>query len=223
MLTRLLSLVVPPTCLACRRPAATGQPLCGACRRALPWLRHPCARCGLPAPASHCCPAVAAAWDGAWAPLAYEGPARALVGALKFRGALVVADAMAAQIAAGAPGGLLTPGEVLVPVPTHPRRARRRGFDQGRRLAIALGRRTGLPVAPCLVRRGAASRQLGASRRERLQAGRIDLAVQGPPPARAVLVDDVHTTGATLAACALALRGAGSTEVWAVTYARAIG
>jgi predicted amidophosphoribosyltransferase len=158
----------------------------------------------------------------AWAPVAFSGPARALVHALKFRAALAVADVMAAQIVAGAPAGLLAAPAVLVPVPTHPSRRRRRGFDQGERLARAIARRTGLPVACCLTRAGGATRQAGASRAVRRAPGRIELRVRGSPPILAVLVDDVHTTGATLDACALALRRAGSHAVWAVTYARAL-
>ena len=80
----------------------------------------------------------------AWAPVAFDGPARALVHALKFRGALGVADAMAAQVVAGAPPGLLAAPAVLVPVPTHPWRRRVRGFDHADCLAAAIGARTGL-------------------------------------------------------------------------------
>jgi predicted amidophosphoribosyltransferase len=143
---------------------------------------------------------------------------------LKFRGALPVADLMAAQIAARVPAALLD-GASLVPVPLHPARRRARGFDQSGRLAAALARRRGLPLVACLRREGPATRQLGASRDTRLSAvaqGRLAIAVEGEPPARVVLVDDVHTTGATFEACARALRAAGSAEVVAVAYARAL-
>src|SRR2546423_13984232 len=95
----LLALFVPPACLACRRSLArAGDPLCPSCRRALPWLPEPrCPRCGLPAPCRPC-PAAGAAFDAAWAPLAHDGPARALVAALKFRGRLAVPAPLAGPI-----------------------------------------------------------------------------------------------------------------------------
>jgi len=219
----LLAALAPPACLACRAPLrADDAPLCAGCRRELPWLRDPrCPRCGLPAPCPAPCPAGDAAFAAAWAPLAHDGPARALVAALKFRGALPVADLMAAQIAAGAPPALLA-GRALVPVPAHPARRRARGFDQAALIAAALARRSGRPLAPCLRRGGPATRQLGASRAARLARGRLRVAAAGPVPPRALLVDDVHTTGATLDACARALRAAGAVEVAAVAYARAL-
>jgi ComF family protein len=152
----------------------------------------------------------------------FEGPARSLVHALKFRAALGVADVMAAQVVAGAPRGLLEAPAVLVPVPTHGVRRRARGFDHAEQLARALAARTELQVARCLVRSGAPTRQAGSSRAARRAPGRIEIRVRGDPPSSVVLVDDVHTTGATLEACARELRRAGAYTVCAVTYARAL-
>jgi predicted amidophosphoribosyltransferase len=222
VLAEILALVAPPACVACRLPLdAAREGLCPACRRALPWLGEPrCPRCALPAPCAPC-PARGAAFACAWAPLAHAGPARALVNALKFGGALALADLMAAQLAAGAPPWLAAGGP-LVPVPAHPARVRGRGFDQAQLLARALARRTGLPVAPCLRRGGPALRQLGASRRRRVAAGRIEVMAPAPAPERATLVDDVHTTGATLDECARALRLSGARTVCALTYSRTL-
>jgi ComF family protein len=221
-LAELLAALVPPLCLVCRSPLAdAGAALCVACRRGLPWLpARCCPRCALPSPCAPC-PARRAAYARAWAPLAYDGTARRLVAALKFRGALPVADLMAAQLAAGAPLGLLA-GAALVPVPLHPARRRARGFDQAALIARALARRAGLPLAACLRREGAATRQLGAARAARLAHGRLAVAASAPAPARVVLVDDVHTTGATFDACARALRAAGAEHVLAVAYARTL-
>jgi ComF family protein len=215
--------LVPPACWSCRAAVAAGHPLCSACRAQLRFLRGArCPRCGLPAPCGPRCPAAGSPVARAWAPVAFEGPARALVHALKFHGALGVADVMAAQVVAGAPAGLLAAPATLVPVPTHPLRRRARGFDHADRLAAALAERTGLPVSRCLVRAGAPTRQAGSSRWARRAAGRIEVRVRGDPPGHAVLVDDVHTTGATLATCARALRRAGAYTVCAVAYARAL-
>jgi predicted amidophosphoribosyltransferase len=225
VLDDLLALVVPPACAACRAPLGrAGDPLCAGCRAALPWLRGPrCARCGLPGRCGATCASARSAVACAWAPLAHAGTARALVHALKFGGALPLARLMAAQIAANAPAALLVPEAALVPVPAHPARRRRRGFDHAALLAAALGARSGQRVAACLARGGGpAARQLGAPRVVRLRPGRVPVRAVRAAPAHAVLVDDVHTTGATLDACARALRAAGARRVDALTYARAL-
>jgi predicted amidophosphoribosyltransferase len=239
---RLVDLVAPPTCVACRRP--TGGQVCGACLRALPWLRgHRCPRCGLPRHRAGC-PAAAAAFDRAWAPLAHEGTARALVHALKFDASLPVADVMAAHMAANLPADFRRPevavgppplvggepppqvgGEpplAVVPVPPHKPRLRRRGFDPAALLAAALAARAGLPLSPCLRRTDHGHRQVGAGRRLRRSAGRFAAVASADPPRRALLVDDVHTTGATLDACAKALKERGAEWVGAATYVRTL-
>jgi ComF family protein len=215
--------LAPPACWGCRAPVAAGEALCSGCRSEIRFLRGiRCPRCGLPVPCGRRCPATGSSLERSWAPVVFEGPARALVHALKFRAALGVADVMAAQIVAGAPPGLLAPPATLVPVPTHTTRRRARGFDHADHLARALAVRTGLDIARCLVRSGAPTRQAGASRAARRAEGRIEVEVRGDPPASVVLVDDVHTTGATLEACGRAVRRAGAYTVCAVAYARAL-
>jgi predicted amidophosphoribosyltransferase len=128
---------------------------------------------------------------------------------------------MAAQVAANAPPALLREA-TIVPVPAHPARRRSRGFDQAALLAEALGARTGVAGRSCLERLDDGARQLGAGRARRRAGGRIEVRCRGPAPGVAVLVDDVHTTGATLDACARALRRAGARRVVAITYTRAL-
>ena len=222
-------MLAPPLCWSCGGSARRGEFLCGGCRSSLRRLG--------PEPA-------VLAGVRVWAPLAYHGAARELVRALKFRRAVGVADAMAAQIVASAPAGLLggagtsplTAGAavsplldgagarpVLVPVPIHPRRARRRGFNQAHVLAVAIGRRSGLALLDCLTRSGAPGSQVGRGRHERRAGPEGAIAARPPVPPRALLIDDVATTGATLAACAAALRAAGTRELAAVAFARAPG
>lgn len=200
----ILDLLAPPLCWDCGAPARRGEPLCLDCRPRLTWLGSA---------------VVCVAGLPAWAPVAYEGPARPLVQGLKFRGAAGLAEALAAPIVASAPPGLLEDA-TLVPVPLHPARLRRRGFNQAERLATAIAGRSGLSCAPCLARDGRAAPQVGRPRAERLAAVRDSIRLAGEPPDRPLLVDDVITTGATLAACAGAL---GRDGVKAVAYARTLG
>jgi len=203
---RLLDVLVPPSCVACGGWAGRAEPLCAVCRGRLEWL--------------------GADVDGeVWAPVAYAGPARSVVAAVKFRGGWRAVDTMAAAVVAGAPAGWLSPGAVLVPVPLHPARRRTRGFNQAALLAQAIGSRAGLPVLSALVRGGSKATQMGLGRGERLRrvAGSVSVASGARVPSRVVLVDDVVTTGATLAACRSALLAAGAAEVRAVAYARTPG
>ena len=167
--------------------------------------------------------------------MTYDGPARALVHALKFHAHLAAAEVMAAQMAAALaragpldpavpldPAGPLVPSTALVPVPAAPGRLRRRGFDPADVLARRLSRRTQREVVACLRREGE-GRQVGAGRAQRLRSGGGGAVVAlGRTPPVALLVDDVHTTGATLHACANALASVGTRTVFAVTYARTV-
>jgi predicted amidophosphoribosyltransferase len=243
LLSAAVGLVAPPSCAACRGPTADGL-VCGACLRGLPWLRgHRCPRCALPRHRAGC-PAAGAAFDRAWAPLAYEGTARELVRALKFRAALPLAGLMAAHMAANLPADLRAPVATLapkappagltalppagadavavVPVPPHRGRRRRRGFDPAALLAAGLAERAGLPLCACLRRADRGRRQVGAGRAARRSAGRFAAVATRPPPRVALLVDDVHTTGATLEVCARALKQSGSEWIGAVTYVRTL-
>jgi predicted amidophosphoribosyltransferase len=200
------ALLAPPLCWSCRSRAPGGGALCRACRRGLAFLpREPVAIAGVLV----------------WAPLAYEGAARDLVRALKFRGALSLAGEMAALMVASAPPALLR--GTLVPVPLHAVRLRRRGFNQAGVLAEAIAARTGLETSDCLRRRGLGPRQVGRGRAARLSGPAASIEAPARAPEVALLVDDVVTTGATLAACAAALREAGARDVAGLAFARTPG
>lgn len=139
-----------------------------------------------------------------------------MVAALKFRRLLPVAGAMAERIAWLAPESVLS--GVVVPVPTAWPRRLARGFDPAGEIAAALADLAGLTLSPCLARSGV-GRQVGRRRAQRIgQPPHLQL--RSEAPRSALLIDDVLTTGATLSACARALRGGGSIRVAAVTFTR---
>jgi predicted amidophosphoribosyltransferase len=164
---------------------------------------------------------VALAGVPVWAPVAYEGPGRDLVRALKFRGALSLVFEMGAIVVASCPDELLR--GALVPVPLDPRRLRRRGFNQAALLADEIGRRTGLVMVDRLRRRGTGPPQAGRGRGARLAGPVGSIEARGRVPPVALIVDDVVTTGATVGASAAALRKAGAIEVAAIAFARTPG
>ena len=202
VLTELLGLIVPPRCPVCKGPCAVREPLCARCESQLS-----------PGPPRH---TAIAGIDATWSVAAYEGVARGLVTELKFRARLGLASRAAAAIAERAPPELLA-GEI-VPVPGAPLRRRWRGFDPAEAIAVALATSTGRTVVRCL-RRSEGPRQVGRPRAARVSDPPA-VRLRGRAPPAAVLVDDVLTTGATLAACARALRSGGSRRVVAITFAR---
>ncbi|HEX8050724.1 MAG TPA: phosphoribosyltransferase family protein [Solirubrobacterales bacterium] len=196
---------------------ALAPPLCAACGRSCRIEAVVCNRCGRRLAAAE--PLLGngpAGLDRAWSSASYEGVARNLVGALKFRRLLPVADLMAERIEWLAPAHMLS--GTIVPVPPATPRLRRRGFDPAGELAAALAERLEAPLDGCLQRRGS-GRQVGRRRAERV-GHPPNIHACGAAPRSALLVDDVLTTGATLTACAKALRAVGASRVVAVTFAR---
>ena len=220
--------LLPPECLLCRRavPASDNDALaCAVCRSRWRTLPAPwCARCGHPRePDSDC--RLCADWPLAIgrvrsAVLLEEG-ARNAVHLLKYDGWWRMAESLAVPMRSLEP---LTDGVCLIPIPLSAARARERGYNQAERLGAALGAGTGLAMRPELLsrtRHTPTQTALPPDARRANVAGAF--AAAGAQGVRAVLVDDVFTTGATLLAAAEALAAGGAASVDAVTFARAMG
>jgi len=231
----LLDLALPPRCHLCRCfiPEAGPLHLCPACHDQLPFLSSPCCSvCGRPfdgAGNDHPCGACLRnppPWESARAALAYDDGCRDLIHAFKYRHrfhlrrplALLTAQRLA-DYAANAQADLLSP------VPLHPRRLRQRGFNQSLLLAEVLEREWQLPLQRQLLHRiryTTSQTELSAEQRATNLRGAFCV----PDPwlingKRVLLVDDVFTTGATLAECSCCLLQAGAAAVLCVTVARA--
>ena len=201
-LRELFGLLAPPRCAVCGEGANSRQPLC------VPCLASVCAGPALIEEGGLRIDLAVGACD-------FAGAGRAVVHGLKYARRLPLAEVAAEAIAAACP-----PDELhgsVVPVPASPVRWRWRGFDPAEEIALALARRAALPYAPCLSR-GHGSRQVGRARSERI-ADPPRIRLRGAAPERALLVDDVRTTGATLGACAEALRAGGARVAVALTFA----
>lgn len=223
--SRILDLLAPERCHGCASPAMT--PLCPACSAALPWNCRACRACALPlpgvgpAPLGACgdCLERAPPQDAAWAAFIYRAPISQQIVALKFRGQLAPAHVLGAAMASQLARRAEPMPELLIPVPLHSARLRRRGYNQALELARELGRRLSIPLQPGAARRlratGEQTRRSAPERRRNVRgAFAVDASVRGRHIA---LFDDVITTGATLAELARAARRAGAArvEVWA--------
>jgi len=217
---RLFDLVLPVRCVVCGAGEAL---LCDGCRATVLPIRAPlCARCGAPTawPVERCgeCSGRRLAFAQARAAVVYTGAARALVAGWKERGLrrLAVEAADLVEQAVAQPDA-----DALTFVPGDPDRVRWRGPNTAEALARLLGVRWGLPVRPLLLRTGRVPRQRGLTRAARRANVRGAFAVTpaARAPLRVWLVDDVITTGSTLAEAARALHRAGSREVVAICVA----
>lgn len=234
----------PPVADACGTSAhddlaGAVAPLCPECRTLFSPYRGPrCPRCGLPtaeahaagqhatlstpAPGSRCgrCLGDDPPWDSLAYFGLYDGAVRHALLRLKFDGELSLAPLLGACLLEAS--RCLPRPDALLAVPQHPAHLRRRGFNQAHELARALHGLTGLPLRPELLLRTKPARpQAGLSAAMRRRNVRASF--QGAPEAgglRLWLIDDVMTTGSTLAAASVALRAAGALEVRALCVAR---
>lgn len=223
-------MLLPLRCLVCASPCdparGQGRDLCAACHLDLPWNHSACGRCGLPLPraAPRCgrCLGARPPQAATRALFRYEPPLDRLLLRLKFHGDLA-AGRLLAQLLAEGLADAPRPA-ALLPIPLHRRRLRQRGYDQALELARPLARCLELPLlADRLLRRRATAAQseLNAQARKNNVRGAFALAPGPALPAHVALLDDVMTTGATLAEAARLLRRAGVARVDLWVAARA--
>ncbi|HZV48561.1 MAG TPA: double zinc ribbon domain-containing protein [Candidatus Dormibacteraeota bacterium] len=217
-----LDWLLPPRCGGC---GVLGTWLCPRCRAAIRPLQGPlCERCGreLEFAGAGCgCRRHLRALSRLRSAARYEGPLERAIHRFKYEGWRELGPALAELLVE--PGRDSPPGSWVVAVPLHPARRRRRGYDQAELLARGLRRRRRLPAPPGrLARVRDTPPQVGQDRLRRRSNVAGAFVWRGAPLSGepVVVVDDVATTGATLEACARALRAAGAGSVHGLTVAR---
>ena len=218
--------VLPWHCLLCGAPGVEGMDLCADCAAELPRNLSCCARCALPLalPAALCghCQKRLPIWDAAWAPFRYGWPLDRLEARYKFDGDLA-AGRVLSTLWQHEPRPLGLP-EVMLVVPLHVGRLRRRGYNQALELAKPVARACGVPLRVDVLQRvrpTQAQTELDARARRHNVQGAFALATGVTLPRHVAVFDDVMTTGATLGECARVLKRAGvqTVDVWALARA----
>jgi ComF family protein len=231
-----LDVLFPPLCISCREPVGDPGSLCATCWNAISFLEGAmCDRCGLPfeldpGPGTLCgaCHARPPAFDKARAAMRYDEASKASILALKHADRLDLAPGLARWVARSG-RALLDNADVLVPVPLHPRRLWWRRYNQSAELARVLAAMAGKRVDPLLLVRKRETPSQGAMPSAKARRRNMLGAFAVPPErkaavkgSRVLLIDDVMTTGATVEACARALKRAGASHVAVLTLARVV-
>jgi len=216
--SRLVQTLLPPVCQICADPGQDDSELCGACRLMLPWHHEACVLCAAPLPEDAVevcfhCEEAPPALQACWASLRYEPPISGLLVRHKFHQDLAAGRLLSQLMLVSPPPWALAP---LVPIPLHPSRLRKRGYNQAKELARLLQ----APLWEGLKRERATAPQSERNAQERRNNLDDAFSVQGNVPEAVVLIDDVMTTGSTLHAAAEALAKAGCADIRAWVCAR---
>ena len=234
-LRRAADLVLPPTCLSCRKPAGVAGGLCPGCWQGIGFIERPyCEKLGTPfvseigegalSPSAIANPP---AYDRARAAARFSDVARDLVHLLKYGDRLDLANPLGGWMARSG-RELLADADALVPVPLHWSRLFQRRYNQSAMLAREVSRLVKVPVEDDILLRTRATRpQVGLVRKERAQNVQGAFAVAEGARIRVkgkklVVIDDVLTSGATADACARVLRRAGAARVDMLVLARVV-
>lgn len=226
----MLDVLYPPRCLTCTEPTEQGASLCAECWANTTFITGAiCDVCGTPLPGEtggkikcDSCIARRPEWDIGRAAVIYAGGGRRVVLSLKHGDRLDLARPLAEWMARSG-DELFDKADVIAPVPLHWRRLFKRKFNQSAELARHLSAISGIEYVPdLLIRNKPTPSQDGLTRAERHenQRGVFSLHKHRDVPKNVLLIDDVMTTGATLSACAEALRAAGAERIDALVLAR---
>jgi len=216
----------PPRCVGC---GGKRKFFCCSCQALLPRLHPPlCVRCGISIVAGTLCSGCkqkSMDIDGIRSPFLFQGAVREAIHQLKYRNVKALAAPLAQLLGEYLAKNPL-PAEVLVPVPLHPRRLRRRGYNQASLLARELARLSSVPlIEGVLLRLSDTSPQTktkSAEERQRNVTRAFSCRGREFEGKHLLIIDDVCTSGATLNACATALKAAGAASVWGLTVAREV-
>ncbi|OGO17420.1 MAG: hypothetical protein A2Z02_05150 [Chloroflexi bacterium RBG_16_48_7] len=222
----IVEFLFPATCVGCGK---WGNFICSQCSKSLPRISPPfCKKCGKPETSGTFCPVC---WsyqgkiDGIRSVFHFDGVIRQAIHDLKYHHLKALSGPIADYLVQYLRENPMS-GDALVPVPIHKNRIKQRGYNQSVLIAERLGKMLDLPVITTVLVRNRDSlpqaRSTNVEQRKRNVLGAFSCNDDPIAYKDIILIDDVCTSGATLEACAVALKNSGFNSVWGLTVAREI-